>query len=57
MSVAKIRMLWWINGNTPKDRIQNEEIRLKIGVAPNDKKIMEICLKWFAWFAANHISK
>ena len=44
-------MLRWMNGNTPKNRIQNEEIRLKIGVAHNDKKMMEIRLKWFAWFA------
>ena len=38
-------MLRWVNGNTSKDGIQNEEIRLKIGVAPDDKKMMEIRLK------------
>ena len=29
MSVAEIKMLRWISGNTWKDRIQNEEISLK----------------------------
>jgi hypothetical protein len=33
MSVAEMRMLRYISGNTRKDRIRNEEIRLKIGVA------------------------
>ena len=42
MSVAKIRMQRQINGNTQKDRIQNEEVHLKIGV---DTKMMEIRLK------------
>ena len=41
MSVAEIRMLRWISGNTQKDRIQNEEIRLKIAVVPIDEKMGE----------------
>jgi hypothetical protein len=40
-------MVRWINGNIRKDRIQNEEIRLKIGVAPIDKKMSESRLRWF----------
>ena len=40
-------MLKWISGNTWKDRIQNEKINLKIGVAPIDKKMRESCLKRF----------
>ena len=47
MNVAKIRMLRWIKVNTQKDRIWNEEIHLKIGVASIDEKIWKISLKWF----------
>jgi hypothetical protein len=32
--------------NTRKDRIQNEEICLKIRVAPIVKKMMEGCVRW-----------
>ncbi len=46
MSVAEMRIFRWISGNTRKDWIQNEEIRLKIGVAHIDKKIRESCLRW-----------
>jgi len=41
MRVAEMRMLWWISENTQKDGIQNEEICLKIGVAPIDEKMRE----------------
>ena len=41
MSVAEMRILRFINENTWKDRIRNEEICLKIGVAPIDEKIKE----------------
>ena len=47
MSVAKIRMLQWISGNTRKNKIQNEEISLKIGVALIDEKMGESHLRWF----------
>ena len=30
-----------------EDRIRNEKIRLKIGVAPIDEKMRESCLRWF----------
>ena len=36
-----MRMLKWISENTLKDKIQNEEIRQKIGVAPIDEKMKE----------------
>ena len=42
-----MRRLRWISGNTPKDRIQNEELHLKIGVAPIDEKMRESRLRWF----------
>jgi len=47
MSVVEMRMLRWMSGNTRKDRIWNEEICLKIGVAPIDEKLREIRLRWF----------
>jgi hypothetical protein len=34
MSVAEMRMLRWICGHTRKDRIRNDDIRDKLGVAP-----------------------
>ncbi len=42
-----MRMLKLISGNIRKDKIQNEEIRLKIGMAPIEKKMRESCLRWF----------
>ena len=47
MSVVEMRILRFINENTWKGRIRNEEIRLKIGIAPIDEKIKESHLKWF----------
>ena len=40
-----MRMLKWISGNIQKNRMQNEEIRLKIGVAPIDKNMQESRLR------------
>ena len=47
MSVAEMRMLRWISENTWKDRIWNEEIYLKIGVAPIDENMRKNHLRWF----------
>ncbi len=41
---AEMRILKQISGNT---RIRNEEIQLKIGVAPIDEKMREGHLGWF----------
>ena len=49
MSISEMRMLRWIDGNTQKDRVQNNEICLKIGVAPIDEKIRKSYLKWFGY--------
>ncbi|KAM4107965.1 hypothetical protein ACB094_03G008200 [Castanea mollissima] len=48
MSVAERRMFKWISEDAHKNRIQNEEIYLKVGVTPINKKMREICLRWFA---------
>ena len=47
MSVVKMRILRWINGNTQKDKIWNEKICLKIGVLLIDEMMREGCLRWF----------
>jgi hypothetical protein len=47
MSVAKMRMLRWICGYTRKDRIKNDDIRDKLGVAPIQEKLVQHRLRWF----------
>ncbi|KAI0489432.1 hypothetical protein KFK09_029275 [Dendrobium nobile] len=47
LSVAEMRMLRWMSGFTLRDRIQNEHIREKVGVAPVEDKIRESRLRWF----------
>jgi hypothetical protein len=41
MSVAEIRMLRWICGHTRKDRIRNDDIRDKLGVALIQEKLIQ----------------
>ncbi len=48
MSVFVMKMLRWICGNTSKDRIRNEEIRLRLRVTPIDEKMGESHLRWFS---------
>ena len=47
MSVAEICMLHWMCGNTRRDKVRNEDIRTKIGVAPIVEKMRENYLRWF----------
>ncbi|PKA52703.1 ataxia telangiectasia mutated family protein [Apostasia shenzhenica] len=42
-----MRMLRWMCGYTRKDRMRNEHIRKKVGVAPIEDKLREIRLRWF----------
>ncbi|XP_070019320.1 uncharacterized protein [Nicotiana sylvestris] len=42
-----MRMLRWMCGHTRLDRIRNEVIRDKVGVAPVEAKMREARLKWF----------
>jgi len=47
MKVAEMRMIRWIYGHTRLDKIRNEVIRSKIGVASIEDKIREARLRWF----------
>jgi hypothetical protein len=42
-----MRMLRWICGHTRKDRIRNDNIRDKLGVAPIQEKLVQHRLRWF----------
>ncbi|KAG5581992.1 hypothetical protein H5410_052619 [Solanum commersonii] len=47
MHVAEIRMLRWMCGHTRSDKIRNEVIREKVGVASVVDKLREARLRWF----------
>jgi hypothetical protein len=47
INVAEMRMLRWMSGNTIKDKLKNDFIRHKIGVAPIEDKLRENRLRWF----------
>ena len=41
MSVAEMRMLRWMCGNTRRDKVRNKDNRTKIGVASIEEKMRE----------------
>ena len=47
MRVAEIRMIRWICGHMRLDKIRNEVIRDKIGMASIEDKMREAILCWF----------
>ncbi|XP_070043285.1 uncharacterized protein [Nicotiana tomentosiformis] len=47
MKVAEMRMLRWMCGRTKLDKIRNEDIRVKVGMAPMEDKMREARLRWF----------
>ena len=47
MSVAEMRILRWMCGNTRRDKVRNGDIRTKIGVASIEEKMRENFLRWF----------
>ncbi|KAM2205475.1 hypothetical protein ACFX1S_024966 [Malus domestica] len=47
VGVAEMRMLSWMCGHTRNDKIRNEDIRGKVGVAEIEGKMRENRLRWF----------
>lgn len=47
LSVAEMRMLRWICGHTRRDRVRNDDIRERVGVAPIEEKLVQHRLRWF----------
>ena len=47
LSVAEMCMLCWICGHTRLDRVRNDDIRDRLGVAPIEDKIIQHRLRWF----------
>ncbi|XP_070014686.1 uncharacterized protein [Nicotiana sylvestris] len=47
MKVAEMRMLRWMCGHTRIDKIRNDDIREKVGVASVEDKMREARLRWF----------
>ncbi|PHT40405.1 hypothetical protein CQW23_19259 [Capsicum baccatum] len=45
--VAEMRMLRWMCGHTRKDRVRNEIIQEKVGMALVEDKMQEVRLRWF----------
>ena len=47
MSVAEMRLLCWMCGNTRRDKVRNKDIRTDIGVVSIEEKMRENRLRWF----------
>jgi hypothetical protein len=47
LSVAEMRMLRWICGNTRRDRVRNDDIHKRLGVASVEEKLVQHRLRWF----------
>jgi hypothetical protein len=47
LSVAEMRMLHWYYGHTRRDRVRNDDIRDRVGVAPIEEKLIQHRLRWF----------
>jgi hypothetical protein len=42
-----MRMLRWICGHTRRDRVRNDDIRERLGVASVEEKLVQHRLRWF----------
>jgi hypothetical protein len=49
LSVAEMCMLRWICSNTRRDRVRNDDIQERLGVAPDEEKLVQHCLRWFGY--------
>ena len=57
MGVAEMQMLWWMIGQTLRDKIQKEDIKKVLRVANIDKNMEENCLRWFRHVQRRSINK
>ena len=57
MSVAEMQMLRWMCGYTRKDRIRNEVLPERLGVAPIDEKLVQHRLRWFGHIQRRPLQK
>ena len=46
LSVAEIRMLRWVCGYTRMERVRNNDIRDRLGVASIEEKLVQHRLRW-----------
>jgi hypothetical protein len=46
-SIAEMHMLHWFCGHTGRDRVRNEDIRYRVGVAPIEENLIQDRLRWF----------
>ena len=47
LGVAKMHMLRLMCGHTRKDRVRNDDIRDRVGVAPIEEKLVQHRVRWF----------
>ncbi|KAG2581508.1 hypothetical protein PVAP13_6KG039370 [Panicum virgatum] len=47
LSIAEMRMLCWICGHTRMDRVRNDDIWDRLGIAPMEEKFIQHRLRWF----------
>jgi hypothetical protein len=47
LSLTEMRMLCWCCGHTRRDRVQNDDIQDRVGVAPIEEKLIQHQLRWF----------
>ena len=48
-------MLRWICGHTRRDRVRNDDIRERLGVAPIEEKLVQHRLRWFGHVQWRHL--
>ena len=49
MNVTEMKMLREMSGYTLKDRIRNDHIRKRVGVAPISQKMRDYHLRWYRY--------
>jgi hypothetical protein len=47
LSVAEMHILRWFCGHTRRDKVRNDDIRDRVGVAPIEEKLIQHRLRWF----------